>query len=691
MKNDLDFIKDKIANSGVKAPEDMDEAYVARTLEGVTPQPAVINDPPKRKRRAVSIAVSSIAASLVLVITLGIVLHGFVRSSNNSLALPGGLALRRFESRDQIAQEITRLNKKSSVPRYSGLFNKNTYVEDDIAAGDVYAAEDGSKTGSSGGSSNASGGSDRSASYSETYKQVEGVDEADIIKTDGRYIYCVDKNYSDKNAVVIFSAEGENSQKVAEIDVYDDAIISTPDEATPDEADRWEYYYDDRSIENIYLNQNRLIVLYNDDTGYDGYAPGKAAAKIYDVSNIKHIRLLDTFTQSGTHDASRMIGDTLYLVSSYYARNDTEIPACGSGDDLDELPADQIYCMDDNDSGRFLVLSAVDTLDGFAKTESKSILGAVDDIYCNEDHLYIYTTHRQEKWYSGFWGDEVESVQTTSRILKVDLTDDIAFTAYAEIPGVIDDQYALDEYQGNLRVATTTSVNWVDTNNLFVLDDQLSVIGAVAGFADNEQIKAVRYVGDTAYVITYEQTDPLFVIDLSDPKEPAILGEVKISGFSTMLVPIDENTILGIGYHTSDGTFSDMEVQDGVKLVLFDVSDKANPKVLDSLVYANYNSEVQYNPKALVYNPDRNDYIIPMNYAYYGSVVDDAEAYWSGEEFYGGVLNFKVENNQLVEIGRYQADYSEVERCVYVGDTVYMTYHDYSDYSLQIDSVPYQK
>ena len=110
-------------------------------------------------------------------------------------------------------------------------------------------------------------------------------------------------------------------------------------------------------------------------------------------------------------------------------------------------------------------------------------------------------------------------------------------------------------------------------NNLYVLDGELNPVGEVTGFAPDESIKAVRYMENTAYVITYEQTDPLFVIDLTDPTTPVITGEVKISGFSSMLVPIDENTVLGIGYHTEDEG-REMEIQEGLKIVTFDVSDK---------------------------------------------------------------------------------------------------------------------
>ena len=412
--------------------------------------------------------------------------------------------------------------------------------------------------------------------------------------------------------------------------------------------------------------------------------------QVYDVSDINNITLLDSMTQSGYYNSSRMIGDTLYTVTSYYAYDDNYIPCCGESASPDQIPADCIYAVKDPVSENFLVVSAYDTINYDAQTESKAVFGGAQDIYCNLENMYIYSTDYSYS-YENYWDGGYYANSAKSRILKVDLTDGISFTAYTEIDGYIDDQYALDEYNGNLRVATTSYEDDRDVNNLFVLDENLNTIGSVTDFAENESIKAVRYMGDTAYVITYEQTDPLFVIDLSDPASPAILGEVKISGFSTMLVPIDENTILGLGYHTEEEDYIDIEVQEGFKLALFDVSDKANPQVLDSVSFVDYDSSVQYNPKALVYNPDRNDYVIPLNYHHYEYTYDDDYYYDSRYEYRGGMLNFKVENGKLNIISQYKADYEDdVERCVYIDDTVYMTHGSYYGDGIKIDSVKYQ-
>lgn len=676
MKNDMDFLKDKIENSGVKAPADMDESYVVRTLENVYPQPIAVPQKPKRRLKAI---VAS-AAVFVLVATIGVIggVHFYQQNAvrGKEIPLSGGLSLRQFRSHDELKAEIDSIRAERNkinlddvllfTDHFKGDYDaadpgdnylQGGYIEDSVS--DSYAIS--SDIGMSGTSSD---------SFSETYKQVEGVDEADIIKTDGKYIYCADYYNYDSPCIDIFAAKEGDNLPAVRLDIGEQAA------ATPDEADttRDEECFYDISISDFYLRNNRLIVMcddYRDDVFM-------TTVFVYDISDIHNITLLDSMRQSGYYISSRMIGDTLYTVSSYDVYRDNYFPVCGQGATPDEIPADCIYAVTKPEYENYLVVSAYNTLDYSKQTQSKALFGGAEDIYCNKENLYIYAT--QYDFPDGVWYSDYHGANAKSQILKVNLTDNLSFTAYAEVEGYIDDQYALDEYNGNLRVATTSMRDNEDINNLFILDESLNVIGSVTGFAENESIKAVRYVDDTAYVITYEQTDPLFVIDLSEPTAPEILGEVKISGFSTMLVPIDENTILGLGYHTENEDYTDLEVQEGVKLALFDVSDKSNPKVLDSMSFVDYDSPVQYNPKALVYNPERGDYVIPLNYHKYYTAYD---------EWYGGMLNFKVENGKISVVSQYQANYdSDVERCVYVGDTVYMT-HSGSG-GMRLDSVKYQ-
>ena len=673
MKNDFDFIKEKFDSSGVKAPDSLDKDAVLAMLEDKQPAPIPLR--PKRRWPAVV----AVAASLVIVASLGIVLGSRFIGNKPQTAPPTTViadikSLQTFDSYNDVEDavgSIRKLNQKKDSRMFEAI-NSDMAVDDYSKAGNSASAESG----------NAS-----SSSHSETYKQVDGVDEADIIKTDGRYIYCVENRYN-AALIKIFSADGDSSRLITTLDASKQSS-STADEAALSYSDA--YYYDYRfTISDMYLRDHTLVLLCMDhrDAGET-----VTEAQVYDVSDINSIRFLGDHSQSGYLASSRMIGDTLYTVSSYYPYEDRVIPYCNEK----EIPCNCIYSLPNPNTESFLVVSSFNTRDFSAQSESKALLGAVSDIYCNENNLYIYASHYDvddDGWFSFF------SSKVTTRIVKVNLDDGLEFTAFGEVKGYVKDQYALDEYSGNLRVATTCERNGKDVNNLYVLDENLSVIGSVNGFAKNESIKAVRYLGDTAYVITYEQTDPLFVIDLSDPAAPAILGEAKISGFSTMLIPIGDDLVLGLGYHTENEDYTDLEVQEGFKLALFDVSDKANPKVLDSKSYVEYSSEVQYNPKALVYNPDRDDYIIPLNYAHYGwrdyiDAEDTESADGASEDkdvIYGGMLNFTVRDGKIKVIEQYRCDRTnEIERCIYVGDTVYMTHRGENyDGDLTIETKKYQ-
>ena len=169
------------------------------------------------------------------------------------------------------------------------------------------------------------------------------------------------------------------------------------------------------------------------------------------------------------------------------------------------------------------------------ESETKAVLGASGDIYCNTKNLYIASTDYSTK-------------STATRIMKIGLNDGkLSFDAVGKVRGTAYGQFAMDEKDGFFRIATTADRNGHDVNNLYVLDEKLEEVGSVTGFARNEHIEAVRFIGEKAYIITYEQIDPLFILDLADPTAPKIDGEVEITGFSTMLVPISDKRLIGIG------------------------------------------------------------------------------------------------------------------------------------------------
>ncbi len=639
MKNDYDFIKDKFDNS-IKAPETLGKDFALTQIECVE-QKKTVRFPIRNFSAAAVFAVFLLSAVIMSVI------FGAMPETVNAEEVPG---LERFTNRKAV---ISALAEAISDTRY----NENYFDEGDfnyIANFIGYSK----KALLSNSSAESSSGS--SAGHNATYVQATNVDEADIVKTTPTHLF-----YLADNRIEVFTADGKNSKRVA---------VIKPKRVNKSNVVPQEFY----------IYGDRLTMLEHYAVEYSGKE--FVRAETFDISDLNNIKLVDSFTQSGRYCSSRMTNGKLYIISTHYPVDDMDLPKASrslnaSGDEAapDEIPPYDIYCAKNPDSSQFLIVSEIDTDSDEYKSFSKAILGSADEIYCNENYLYITAPH-----YKLRKGYILDSCDTT--IFKVDLKDSLKFTASAKIKGAVNNQYSMDEKDGNLRVATTaTDKKGNDCNNLYILDGRLKKKGSVTGFAKNESIKAVRYIGDAAYVITYEETDPLFVIDLSNTEMPKILGKVKISGFSTMLVPVDDNTLLGIGYHTQDEDDNiDMEIEEGLKIVTFDISDKKNPKVLDTKIYKNYASDVQENPKALVVNFDRNDYTIPFSHYDY---IDD-----KGE---GGAINFRVDNGKIKIVDRYFSKKlrDNITRCAYVGNTIYMFgdfYDENSGFDTKIDSVDYK-
>jgi uncharacterized secreted protein with C-terminal beta-propeller domain len=212
-------------------------------------------------------------------------------------------------------------------------------------------------------------------------------------------------------------------------------------------------------------------------------------------------------------------------------------------------------------------------------------------------------------------------------------------------------------------------------NNLYILDSDLKETGKVTGFARNESIKAVRFIGSKAYVITYEAIDPLFIIDVSDPADPRIEGEVKIDGFSTLLIPISDGRLLGIGHATGDNGYGG-EYDSGLKLALFDISDPSEPKVLDSREFENMSSMAQYDHHALMVNSDAGYFAVPYE-IWNDQIIEDEffedEAVTESEPedtYETGVLLFKA-GDKISSSDRHRLEGQPIYRSVFIGDWIY--------------------
>lgn len=723
--NDYDYIKDRFDNSGVNAPEAIDENLIYEKLDGISP----VTEVPKKSNKKLFAGISAVAAAAVItagaITFTGILNNPFQTGGKVMFAETAGL--RSFSSSDEIKHTMSEVLKiGDNMPAYyergsdddrlslgERLLQKQYNSYEGMAGGSADSAASGSV---SGGLSFGTDSSPADSYHNSTYVQTVGVDEADTIKTDGKYIYylCDD--------IEVFTAEGEKSKKVASVSSNETEGISNIDDF---------YIHGDKliTLSTTFVNAfDRSASFYND------YNDVRTSVAIYDISDVKKIKKLDNFCQSGQYISSRMIDGMLYLITDHYFYRDDEMPfiihekgATNDSAKPQTISVDKVFSVETPVNNCFMVVSALNTDKSTDGAEVKAIIGSADTIYCNQENLFVtayeYTpiVYRNMLTYAAGdpltdGGDITDSYMDfdpqQTQIIKISLDKDISFVASNKVEGVINNQYSLDEYNGNLRVATTsTNEEYNEINNLFILDKNLKQLGEVSGFAENESIQAVRYIGETAYVITYEQTDPLFVIDVADPANPKISGEVKISGFSTMLVPVDENTLLGIGYHTEEEAPFDMELDGGLKLVTFDVTDKNDPKVIDTKIFAHTSSQVQTNPKALVVNNERGDYTIPMNYCKYNDIIDyeseSTDAYtdsyvYQEPEVKNGLLNFRVDNGKINIIDNYTSDVftgndDNAERCVYVDNYQYIlgqrynySSNKYEKVTAVIDAVKYK-
>ena len=693
---DYDSIKEKFDNSGVNAPDTINEQLIKEKLGSAQPVQVV---PPKKSKKKVLAGVSSAAA--VAVVTAGAIALTSVLSnkpvqSQSSSALEEKVVvreedvegLRSFKSREEVRETLKTAIKVNDVFMNASKYRTEKEYFNEIAA-DADSAS-GSTGSASGGSSNGASAETGAGtvpntgadSFGGTYTQSVGVDEADVIKTDGRYIYYLDSFDSE---IEIFTADGANSKKAGKISMDNNK--------------------DGKNFIEFFLRGDRLVVVCQDNSSQAG-----TAAYVYDISDIENAKLVDSCSQSGQYVSSRMIGDTLYLVSSYEFYDEDLLPVFNrkpastpDSAEMNELPFENIYSVENPSQNSFLVLSFLDVKKGSEAAEATAIIGSGDTVYCSRDNMYItacecipavYTRitalENVDKYWEGEGGDvmtyqEFYSQQMTG-IIKVNLANGIKFTASGEVEGRVNNQYSMDEYNGNLRVATTSmNEDYEDVNNLFVLDEKLNQLGKVTGFAENESIQAVRFIDKTAYVITYRQTDPLFVIDVSNPSKPRIDGEVKISGFSTMLVPVDENTLLGIGYHTEEDPSVASNAQNALKLVTFDVTDRSDPKVLDSKIFPFLSSAVQSDPRALLVNSERGDYTIPTSYYKDSEYRNGKYLIYEVPETNNGLINFRVDNGKINVIDEYSSenltryDCYSFNRCVYAGDYQYILSSEVND------------
>ena len=488
------------------------------------------------------------------------------------------------------------------------------------------------------------------ATAGSTYIQVDGVDESDLLKNDGTYLYAVD---IDRQRVLLYSAAKGTAKKIATLEPC--KALNAQEKTAA-------------RLTGIYQSGNRLAVQMT--VLYYGENRSESRTETYDITNRKAPKLLQSYSQSGEYLTSRRIGGTIYTVSNTMPRDNSckrtadYVPYAGATDHTSLLPAEHIGRTESPAGPNTLVITAVSLTTGNATAAPKAVLGCGTVVYCNRDRLYIAADLAESRKKDGAHTGYDRQVQLICAALS---DKEIAFTATCEVDGTVLDSYAMDARDGQFRVVTTRQTGEkAYKNTLYIFNEKLQALGKVTDFAKDETVKAVRFTDDFVYVITYRQTDPLFCIDLTQPTAPKITGSAKIDGFSSHLLALDKTTLLGIGYATQWGQSG--EALTGLKLALFNVKN-GTPKVLDSKTFADWESEAQYDPHAICYN--QTD----------GAVV---LSYYSAYNAPAGVLQIKAKNGKLQTrtLGTLTKNALPL-RCTYIGSTYYIL-----DHNAKIHTIP---
>lgn len=574
----------------------------------------------------------------------------------------------------------------------------------------------------------------KSTDYSATNIQVAGVDEADIVKTDGEYIYAL----SGQKVYIIkaYPADGMEIVSTIELEGYGqeffingDRLVVFGNAYTP-----YHILYGDKVV-----GDSVKVV----SESYPYYSAPQTFIKIYDISDRENPELAREIKADGNYFDSRMIGGWAYAVVNAPV-NDIErpvLPAVISDGLRAEVAPSKVHYFDIPDySYQFTTFLAIDISKDDSGIESKTFLtGSTQNLYVSNSNIYAISQRRlseielmddvldiiiselpaevssrirqiqgsdldrtekyraisevMNSYFSEISYEEQERIRKKAEarmieiarkaeqtiIHRIEISDGkIEYKAGGLVPGTVLNQFSMDEFDGKFRIATTVQAGRSQSeNNVYVLDEGMDIIGRLEGLAPGERIFSARFIGDKAYLVTFRRIDPLFVIDLSSPSSPRVAGELKIPGFSDYLHPYDENHIIGIGRDIDPETNRDL----GVKIGLFDVSDPASPKEVAKFVAGEGTySEALQDHKAFLFNKEKSLLVLPMTkYSFWAEPAIGGEILPAPKPFNGAYV-FEITEDGIELRGRVEhtADgegpyyYTpQVRRSLYIEDVLY--------------------
>lgn len=452
--------------------------------------------------------------------------------------------------------------------------------------------------------------------YSTTNLQMEGVDESDIAKIDGSYIYTVE----DKYIVITDIRDGKLEEvtrflpkdcgaadRVMEIYVDGDQLIlvvqgyetslgesskAGSDKETSDKETK-----DEENSDKENPDEETAVSDVAEDGAFCYEMNGKSTTQIqvYSIVDRRNPEFEGRLIQDGYYNTSRKIGDVVYLFTQYHMTSDvvgyveeeytSVIPKVNG----EKVAAGEIYLPESSGESGILV-SSLDVNKPDKVLDSKLVISGYAQTYISKDALYLY-----EEDYDG---------AMITNIAKFALDEGrISGVAATAVRGYVRDTFAINASDGYLRVLTTDYSTEDEVNALYILDENLKLTGQLTGIAPGEEIYAARFMGNTGYFVTYRNTDPLFTVDLSDPAKPEIIGELKVTGFSEYLHFWDDTHLLGIGYESDEKTGN----IENIKLSMFNIENPGEVTEEAKLVLKDVDySEALYDYKSVIISKDKN-------------------------------------------------------------------------------------
>lgn len=463
-----------------------------------------------------------------------------------------------------------------------------------------------------------------SKDYGKTNQQEAEVEEADIIKNDGRYLYqVVFEDRTGRQAVQIADTRDglKEASRIEEFDHEIQQIYVWKDSLVVVESG-WvnEVQEEDKESGN-FLDSVKGVVdeMFSYGPGEDYREMSYSKIHIYNIEDRKNPELYHTFTLKGTYRDSRISDGYLYFFTAcnaYRPRLEKDYQAYIPEVDGEPLAPEKIYLPEDTKTAAYLVMASINMEQPDQFTDTTAIVTGADRFYVSQNSIYVTDSMYVD------YGTEGKQSDST-RIFRFSYQNGIMKKeAEGTVKGILLDDMAMNEYKGYLRMVTTVESQNVQevkdditgevigndgidvetSNSLYVLDENLKTAGKIENLAKDERIYSARFMGNAGYFVTFRQTDPLFSVDLSNTKKPKVLGELKISGFSEYLHFYGENLLLGIGMEADEETGA----TDGMKLSMFDISDPSDVKEQSKLMLPYDYAMALYDYKSVFIDTDKN-------------------------------------------------------------------------------------